>query len=177
MPTSPQDRAILKARAQLLAADADDEDVGREVESYVRFRLGGTELYGIPYSYAEEIISTDGLEPVPCTPGFVAGVINRRGALLTVLDVAYFFDVASGEAPIDEQIVVVRHGDIVFGILTSMILGDQEFEIGTLDDPLPSKGVQKLDYVRGIHRGRTTILDVGAIASDPAIIQDTSNAA
>lgn len=54
---------------------------------FVLFRLG-TEEYGLPIEHVQSIIRYEVPTPVPHAPAFVEGVINLRGQVIPVLDLA-----------------------------------------------------------------------------------------
>jgi len=60
---------------------------GTGYRQYVLFRLG-TEEYGLPIEHVQSIIRYEVPTPVPHAPEFVEGVINLRGQVIPVLDLA-----------------------------------------------------------------------------------------
>lgn len=54
---------------------------------YVLFRLGDEE-YGLPIERVQSIIRYESATPVPRAPEFVQGVINMRGKVIPVVDIA-----------------------------------------------------------------------------------------
>jgi purine-binding chemotaxis protein CheW len=60
---------------------------GVDCRQYVLFRLG-TEEYGLPIERVQSIIRYEVPTPVPHAPEFVEGVINLRGQVIPVLDLA-----------------------------------------------------------------------------------------
>ncbi|MEA2639620.1 MAG: purine-binding chemotaxis protein CheW, partial [Chloroflexota bacterium] len=51
------------------------------------FRLGDGQ-YAVELTSLREIQGSTGLTAVPCTPPHVAGVLNVRGAIVSVIDIA-----------------------------------------------------------------------------------------
>jgi len=51
----------------------------------VGFRVG-TEVFGIPISLVHEIVRVPEITSVPDSPGYVQGVINLRGKIVSVVD-------------------------------------------------------------------------------------------
>ena len=51
----------------------------------VTFRVG-SELFGVPISVVQEIVRVPAIAQIPQAPDFVAGVINLRGRIITVVD-------------------------------------------------------------------------------------------
>ena len=90
MPQSNEDKIVLEARANMFARNLDSDENDEQKMPYIRFRLGEVEEYGIPYGNAEEIMPLHAVTKVPCTPAHIYGVTNRRGQMLTVLDLSIF---------------------------------------------------------------------------------------
>lgn len=90
-------------------------------EAFVVVRLGGEE-YGLPVDCVDEIVRTpDALTPVPKAPEHVAGIMNRRGAVLPVIDQRRRFALpGNGER---RHIVVVALGALRVGLLVDAVAG------------------------------------------------------
>ena len=175
MPACEEAREILKQRALAVARALEDDTEWEQRETYIRFRLGANEHYGIPYSFVEEVLNVGVIARVPCTPAFIHGVTNRRGEMLTVLDLKQFFrngnDSDYGD---DARIVVVKHEGVQVGILVDELVGNGEYAYSQLSPPLPSDGVANIKHVSGIFEGRITMLNMAALLSDPAIVVNES---
>lgn len=169
MPTSERDRAILKQRAATLAGEEDDEQYSEQSEEYLRLRLGKTEEYGIPYQYLDEILYVSAITEVPCTPAYIAGVANRRGEMLTVLDLQPFFNIqrdAIGEAA---RIIVVSGNGMRLGILIDEVISNDHYDPQQLAPPMVSSGVKNLDLVKGIYNGKVTMLNLESMLSEQVL--------
>ena len=175
MPHSREDKNILRERAAELAKLESDDQETVEAETFIRFRLGKSEEYGITHDHAEEIIDPGYITPVPCTPAVVMGIVNRRGDLLTVLDLKQLFKMEHTESTDAARVVVVSNGAVTLGIFTDEILGENSFESLQLADPLPSHGVQNIQHVKGIFEGKVTILDMEVLIADEALTVDDKN--
>jgi len=170
LPESGQIRRVLRERAQLFAQQNVADEAVLELEPYIRFRLGAQEHYGIPYAHVEEIMDADGICPVPCTPAFIKGVRNRRGEMLTVLDLKEFFrPVHDEDYAEDALIIVVSAKGIQAGVLVNEVIGNDEFVVNKLDTPLPTRGVRDLQHLRGIYRGQVAVLNMDSLFSDPVL--------
>ena len=175
MPTNPEMQHILQERARLLARRiADKAKIARE--PFVCVRLGPTERYGIAYKYLEHITYLTDISRIPCTPPAVAGVINYRGELLTILDLKKFFRTEVDGQAHKKGVVVVRLGRMRVGFLIDEIEGSDAYVVSELELPMHTGGVSNLDYVQGIHQGNITILNIEAILQDPMLrVEDIVN--
>lgn len=140
-----QNRAILQERARQLRTGqmqgiVPDTSTLREV---LVFTLpGSNDRYGVA---GQQVASTTslaqvGLTPVPCTPQWVAGVVQVYGRITTVIDLARFAGLSSGSAtaPFTEPdlpndlhtddfptLVILQHEDRTLALLTGRVLGVQ----------------------------------------------------
>lgn len=169
LPRNPQERAILAERLELLGSEP-EQAAPRHEESVVVFRLGAREQYAVRYEDAEEILPPSRIASVPSTPAHIAGVVNRRGELLTVLDLQQFFRTEPSENDEGRRILAVSAAGMTVGVLVDELLGYERVDWEGITPPIPSTGVSNLDYVHGIHRGAVTLIDMEALLGDPALV-------
>ena len=53
--------------------------------SFVTFEVAG-QLFGVPVTKVQDILTPDSIAPVPGGPAEVKGLINLRGRIVTVID-------------------------------------------------------------------------------------------
>lgn len=149
---------------------------GAEPGQYLTFMLG-TEVFAIGILAIKEIIEYSSLTVVPMMPSAVRGVINLRGAVVPVMDLAARFGRASTAIARRTCIVIVevdhageRH-DV--GVIVDAV--NAVLDIGAADiEPRPSFGARiHGDFIRGMGKvgGRFVILlDVDRVLSldDPS---------
>lgn len=168
MPTDEVASRVLRERAAILAV-LDDDQKNEERDQFLRFRLGPVECYGIPYDYLQELLYLGNLARVPCTPAFIAGVVNHRGELLTVLDLKQFFRIESVARTEEARIIVIQHGGVRAGLLVDGVDGNENYRPSDLAPPLGSEGVSNMEHVLGIHEGNVAMLNVIGLLADPAL--------
>lgn len=168
MPRDAATCKVLEERALAIAKPVSEQRYEQRAE-YLRFRLGAVELYGIPYHYLDGLRYVGNLARVPCTPKFVAGVVNYRGELLTVLDLKQFFRMPALAQAGESRIIVVKHTGMRVGLLVDDVDGNEAYQRADLAPPLGSDGVTNMEYVMGIHDGCVTLLNIEALLSDPAL--------
>lgn len=167
MPRSRKEQEILRERAEVLAREQVLPE-SESQESYLLFRLGESEQYGIPWSQLVEVMPHQRLAAVPGTPSFVTGVFNRRGKILAVLNIHELIGVESSDK--EASIIIIKGAGMTVGIMVNELMGSQSYDPQNLAAPLAShKGGLKSDYVIGIDRGKTTLLDMDTLLQDPAL--------
>ncbi len=170
LPTGVDAARVMQQRARQLAQPVARPAADLDRDLYIRFRLGAVEEYGIPYRWLEEILYLSPLARVPGVPAFVAGVMNRRGELLTVLDLRRLFGIAAAARDSDDSAVIVASaGGMTVGLLVDHVFGNAPYDPGRLHAPLPSEGIGNSTFVEGIDGGRVTLLNLDALLADPAL--------
>ncbi len=82
-------RQIWARRAEQLAKVVEEEDQGTQIELVIVYL--GCELYAVEAQYIFDIRPLDRITQVPRTPDWIAGVINQRGHILSVINLQRFF--------------------------------------------------------------------------------------
>ena len=120
---------------------------------YLTFSLSGGE-YAIAVLSVREIIEHEAVTRVPSTPDFVRGVINLRGSVVPVVDLARKFGLP--ESPVTKRtcIVIVEAASegerVVMGVLADAVNQVVEFATGEIEAP-PSFGAPvRVDFLKGL---------------------------
>ncbi len=140
-------------------------------KQYLTFMLGG-ETFGIGILCIKEIIEYTGLTEVPMMPASIRGVINLRGAVVPVLDLAVRFGKQPSDVTKKTCVVIVeirtddeRHlmGVVVDAVNAVLKITENEIE------PPPSFGAKiRVDFIEGMGKvnGKFVILlNVGQVLS------------
>lgn len=158
--------AIVKMeRQEVVAAGAEGPS------QYLTFQLGG-ETFAIPILNIKEIIEYGHLTTVPMMPEFIRGVINLRGAVVPVIDLAARFGGESVAATRRTCIVIIEvdaeDGRQDVGVVVDAV--NEVLEIPRAEiEPAPSFGARiRADFIQGMGKisGRfVVILDVNHVLS------------
>jgi purine-binding chemotaxis protein CheW len=168
MISPDEKKRILKARALALAHKPATPTVEPSLE-VVEFSLAA-EQYGIETVFVREVFPFKDLTPVPCTPPFIAGIINVRGRMLPVADLKKFFDL-SDKGPGQPHKVLILHNDgMELGILTDNVAGVHSVPQGQLQASLPTLTGIRERYLRGVTSDGLVVLDAGKLLSDESLI-------
>lgn len=65
--------------------------------SFVTFEVGG-QMFGVPVTRVQDILTPDAIAPVPGGPAEVQGLINLRGRIVTVIDLRTRLSLGKAEA-------------------------------------------------------------------------------
>jgi purine-binding chemotaxis protein CheW len=125
---------------------------------YLVARAAGQRI-AISLEETREIIAVKSLTRLPGAPAWVAGLLNVRGSVITVIDV----DARLGGASADGPVVIVEQGGRTFGLRVS---GVEAVHLAT-DAPLAIEAARSADgVVRGmvpVGNAAALVLDVGAL--------------
>lgn len=125
------------------------------VTQHLTFRLGGEE-YAVPILRVREILQYEEVTRVPGAPPTIRGVLNLRGSVVPVVDLAVKFGLPPTEATRRTCIVIVeveREGErTVMGVVCDAV--SQVMELGEADvEPPPSFGTRvRTDFLHGMAR-------------------------
>ncbi|WP_449370780.1 chemotaxis protein CheW [Thiomonas sp.] len=140
---------------------------------YLTFTLQN-EVYGLDILRVREILEYTRPTTVPMMPAFVHGVINLRGNVVPVIDLAQRFGRAPTELKPRTCIVIIEvegegdGGPMSIGVLVDAVNAVLDMEAEQIEPP-PSFGVGlKQEFIRGMARtesGFIILLDVGRVLS------------
>lgn len=168
-PSPPQQwQSILKARAQALAQAPEQVSATKCLE-VVTFLLA-YETYGIETAYVREVYPLKDLTPLPCTPPFVAGIVNVRGQVISVIDIKKFFDLPEKGLTDLNKVIILSDGLMEFGILADAVLDVRSIPRQQIQPSLPTLTGIREDYLRGVTAERLVILDAAKLLADNNII-------
>lgn len=150
---------VFKRQSGVVAPQAQRE----EQQQYLTFMLGG-ETFAIGILGIKEIIEYHGLTEVPMMPACIRGVINLRGAVVPVLDLAARFGKKSSDVTKKTCIVIVevesgeeRHD---MGVVVDAVNAVLEIPSSEIEPP-PSFGARiRSDFIEGMGKvdGKFVIL-------------------
>jgi purine-binding chemotaxis protein CheW len=174
---SPEEKKkIMMARAKELARAPVEREKAEKIIEVVEFLLA-YERYGIESTYISEVWPLKDITPLPGAPPFVAGIINVRSQILSVIDIKKFFDLPEkGLGDLNKVLILHSCGpgegnaeEMEFGILADAIIGVRTVRPGDLQPAPPTFTGVRLEYLRGITEERVAILDAVKLLSDDEI--------
>jgi len=140
---------------------------------YLSFELAGEEFaFGI--LRVKEILEYDTLTRVPNAPPAVRGVINLRGAVVPVLDLALLFALPPTAVTKRSCVIIVEvrvdEQDLVMGILADAVNQVIELAPDTIEPPPAFGSRVRVDYLIGMGKVESRkfilILDIDRLLGD-----------
>ncbi|MDH5360174.1 MAG: chemotaxis protein CheW [Gammaproteobacteria bacterium] len=148
-----------------LVDDVSDED------KYLTFEVG-EKTFGINIEPVKEIIEYERLTRIPMTPRYIRGVVNLRGNVVPIIDLANRLDLNGRDISKRTCLIILQ-----------LTIEDENMDIGILVDsvsevldlpaediePAPSFGVEvRSDFIEGMGKIQghfVTILDIAKVLS------------
>ena len=149
---NPLDRTteeILARRAQSLAVEAIEEETTGRL-ALLLFRIG-SEWYAVRLAAVREIFQEYEITKIPCVPGFILGVVNVRGEILSVTDPARMMGIgeihsADGVVP---PAVVVADGEFATALVVEEIGDITEVAEEALEGPVSIIDRSQAEFIAG----------------------------
>ena len=126
-----------------------ESTAGDEVIQLVTFRLKD-ETYGINVMQVQEVLRITEIAPVPGAPGYVLGIINLRGNVVTVIDTRTRFGLPTSEVDDASRIVIIESEQQVVGILVDSVAEVVELRQSEIDQAPSVGNEESARYIQGV---------------------------
>lgn len=122
--------------------------MGEEMKVIV-FKLGNEE-YGIEVEKVQTIERMMPITRVPKTYSFIKGVINLRGVVIPVIELAGRFGLPEGEETDQTRIIIVAVNDMQVGFIVDSASDVIDLNSDSIETPPEVVGGIKAKYLRGV---------------------------
>jgi purine-binding chemotaxis protein CheW len=160
-------RRVLDARARAAAKPPARPD-DRERLEVLAFALA-SETYAVETCHVREACQLKDLTAVPCTPPFVAGVMNLRGQIVAIVDLRAFFELPARGLTDLNRVIVLTGGDNELGLLADSIDGVRSVTVSDLQEGLPTLTGIRERYLKGVTRQMLAVLDGARLLGDAGL--------
>ena len=160
--------ALLEERAMRLAKPL-PEAVETDWMEVVEFSLG-KERYAFENRLIEEVCPLREYTPLPGTPDFVAGLINVRGKILSIINLKSFLGIEDPGIGELNKVIILRDAAMEFGVLADEIRGVKKILRSEIFLPLATMTGRRAEFIIGIEEGGCALIDAQKLLSDERII-------
>src|SRR6201981_4191471 len=87
---------------------------------YVTFTTAG-QLFGLPIEYVQDVFTLANITRVPLAGDEIAGVLNLRGRIVTVIDLANRLQLDVSRNAAAQMVIGIERGSESFGILVDRV--------------------------------------------------------
>ena len=140
------------------------------------FTVGELE-FGLDVLLVQEVLREKKVALVPLAPGYVRGLVNLRGRILTMLDLREWFSLKPRPPGMECMIVVADGPDGTIGLCVDRV-GDVIDLPGRIDPPPPHLDGVVRESIRGIFQQSERLLlllDPKTLGVAPASRSESSN--
>ena len=127
----------------------DGEAVNDPLMQWVTFRLGD-EKYGINVMQVQEVLRVTDIAPVPGAPGYVLGIINLRGNVVTVIDTRNRFGLLSVESSDSTRIVIIETDHHIIGIMVDSVAEVVDLRSSEIETAPNVGNDESSKYIQGV---------------------------
>lgn len=146
-----------------------DENAGNaQHRQCVTFRLD-EEIYGINVMLVQEVLRITDIAPVPGAPGYVVGIINLRGNVVTVIDTRMRFGLPTREMDDSTRIVIIEAEKQTVGIVVDSVAEVVDIYSNEIESAPNVGNDETARYIEGVvSRGEDLLIlvDLNKLLSD-----------
>ncbi|SOD41094.1 chemotaxis protein CheW [Nitrosovibrio sp. Nv4] len=168
-PPVEKEQQILQTRAYALAQVSSSAVADNDSIEVLEFMLAN-EHYAVETHYVLQVTLLEHLTRLPCTPAFVLGIVNLRGAILPVISIKNFFELPEQGLTDTNKIIVLQLEKIRFCILVDEIVNVRYILLAGLQPPLPTLTSIQKDYLKGVTADRMALLDAEKLLNAENIV-------
>ena len=122
---------------------------GESTRELVAFRIGGQD-FCVDIMSVREIRGWTPATPIPHAPKFVRGVINLRGTVLPIIDLAHRFGLPITDPTDRHAIIVSQIGDQLAGLLVDAVSDILSTDDGAIQPTPEVASNMAKSFVRGV---------------------------
>ena len=126
---------------------------------WVTFRLD-KEKYCINVMLVQEVLRISEIAPVPGAPGFVLGIINLRGNVVTVVDTRKRFVLMPKDVDDSSRIVIIEVNSNVIGMLVDSVADVMDLRKSEIEGAPNVGNEESAKYIQGVASRESELLIV-----------------
>lgn len=167
-PPPEQWQSVLQQRAAALAQPVDTAATLAPHIEALCFGLG-EERFAIATRHINEVHALRDLSPLPCAPAFIAGLINLRGQVLSVVDLRVLLQLPRATT-VGKHAIVLHRDHMIFAVLADRIDGINQIPSAELRPPPTVLRERSHDYLSGITPAGLSLIDGERLLTDARLI-------
>ena len=167
-PSAAETRKTLARRARDLAREERRSEATAAPIEFLEFWIGASR-FGLSVAGLREAVTEFGLLPLPKAPAFVAGLINLRGQIVSVLDLRALLDLG-GKADDLGRVIVLGEDDRLLGLRVDRVGAVRRVESNSVQGSVAALPGGGGTYMIGVAEDRTLLLDGRKILADQSIV-------
>lgn len=137
----------------------DEQTVEEQVFSCIAVRLG-TEWYGVPLIFVQEVVRLGPRAFLPSAPSGVTGIMSLRGSICSITDMKLFCGLPASAGDERQRVVIVQLQSLRTGLLVDEVLEMAAIPVSHLELPLPTLGAEQKPFITHVARWRERLIAV-----------------
>lgn len=150
-----EERAAFRTRAHNLMQAVESLEAAERIPLSI-IQLG-EECFGVGLDVVREFSHLRRVTPIPCCPPHIAGNMNLRGDILTLVDIRGLLNIPAGDAT--AEVMVVESGDLCIGVPVDKVLEVIYLRPADIAS-LPAAHEEKKEYCKGVARYGASMLSI-----------------
>lgn len=146
-------RTLDASQAADLVGSADGSD------DFVSFTIDG-QLFGIPVVKVQDVLSSQRTTPIPLAPPEIAGSLNLRGRVVTMMDMRLRLGLPPRDSSEVEMSIVVEHDQDLYSLMVDSVGEVLPLSSRSYERNPPTLDPNLREYADGIYRLDDTLLVV-----------------
>ncbi|MDX2073000.1 MAG: chemotaxis protein CheW [Alphaproteobacteria bacterium] len=151
--------------AQRNTALADQRALDAELCMFVTMRID-RQLFGVPVRHVRDVLRRQNITRIPLAPAEVAGSLNLRGRIVTVIDLRTRLRLLANESATAGMFVVVDHRGELYSLMVDTVGEVMTVAAGAIEKTPANLGGAWQDVATGIYKldgELLVIIDVEAL--------------
>lgn len=129
-----------------------------QVLQWVTFQLEN-ETYGVDVMVVKEVLKFQDIAPVPGAPGYVMGIINIRGTVISVINTRCRFGLPDREQDDNTRIVIIEIGQHIIGIVVDSVAEVVYLKRSEIETPPQVNKDDSARFIQGVcHRDNQLLI-------------------
>ena len=141
--------------------------MSEELNRYITFSMGG-ELFALPLLSVKEVIAYAEVTPIPGAPHYFKGIMDLRGEIVSVMDLAEKLTLPAAQAGAETSIIILDLGEVHAGVIVDNVDSVITLRKGDLSAP-PDMKLNIKNYLGGVTKKDNRLvllLDVGSALTE-----------
>ena len=130
---------------------------------FIRFSMENT-IFALPLSSALEIGHRPNITPLPNLPGWILGISNIRGEIISFVNLKSFLGIPSSGTQVEKRFVIIHNHEMKIGIIVDKLLGI--ISLDQIDSDIQSSPYREgeiANFISGVALSGEQLLNILAI--------------
>jgi purine-binding chemotaxis protein CheW len=124
------------------------KELKEQTRQIIVFRLH-REWYGVEITKVMEVTRVGKITYLPSSPGYIAGIVNLRGKILSVTDLKTMMGLPHEDPTDKTRVIAVESGMVETGLLVDEVVESIDVPASKIEPTLLTLPVEQADFIEG----------------------------